>query len=420
MKAANGNGPETLQIVKDYAVSSVVFPGGGFLKRAALFAVICLLIPVTAISSALSETLGFGFVNNKDVALRRGIGGKIIVRLPENACVWIRDSGTDREGVLWYEINAGLHTDHANVDYTGWMKAEFVDAGDALWHGIQSVKASGSGMVALKTDGTAVSAGSLAAPEPSDWTEERSWSQSLRGIRQAGFCEGGLVRYALAQDGTFRQYGAPSGILGETPLRLVGGSVSIYGISGDNRLLTGEGEAVINWVFPHAPGPGELARVVDIEDNGCRVLLLTDDGKVFAAKDDSGDTEPDWENWTEIAGLEASAAQLTPGTREFRAAYAAVRKDGTVLAAPDELAGLIGNWTDMAKIAIGDRWALGLKRDGTVLSAGFAGAVPPDVSGWKDIADLDAGSDYCVGIRSDGTAVFAGEFIFMREGHSRR
>ena len=389
------------------------------MKKALCFAIVCLLALSAAFPAALSEARGFGFVNSRDVALRRGIGGKTLVRVPENACVWIRDSQTDGHGVLWYEINAGLHKDHANVDYTGWMKAEFVDAGDTVWHDIQSVKGSGDGIIALRKDGTVESAGTLPAPEASDWTQARQWSGSLRDIRQVGFSETGLVRYALGEDGACRFFGMAPGALGGTGLRLAGGNRMIYGITGDNRLLAGEGEAAVSWIWPHSPKPEELARVKDIEDNGCRILLLMDDGTVFVSEDESRDTEPDWTEWTDVASLEASAGVFS-GDRSYHAAYAAVRKDGTVLAAPEELAALTADWTGMVKVEIGDRWALGLRQDGTVLSAGFAGATPPDVSGWKDIVDIGTGHNFCVGIRKDGTAVFDGDYLFMREGHTRK
>ena len=389
------------------------------LKKAVLLSALCLLILAAATSSALAETLGFGFVNNTDVALRRGIGGKTIVRLPVNACVWIKDSKTDNHGVLWYEVNAGIHIDYSNVDYTGWMKAEFVDAGETLWHDIQSVSVSRSGMIALKTDGTVEAAGSLVAPEASDWTAAREWGKCLRNIWQAGFCEHSMVRYALEQGGTCHQYGASPGILGVSRLRLIGGNINPYGITEDNRLVMGESEVNVNWSYPHTPSPEDLSHVVSIGDNLCRVLLLTDDGKVFASEDTGNDTEPEWENWTDIISIEAASGAFSGG-RDYHTAYAAVRRNGTVIAAPEELSRLIENWTDMAKIVIGDRWVLGLKQDGSVLSAGYAGAVPPDVSGWKDIVDIGTGYDYCVGIRKNGTAVFAGEYIFMREGHNRK
>ena len=151
-----------------------------------------------------------------------------------------------------------------------------------------------------------------------------------------------------------------------------------------------------------------------VADNASRMLLLTDDGKVYVARwqqEEEEEPEPDWEKWTDVISLEAASCRFTEDGK-LRSACAAVRKDGTVLAAPMELSDLIGSWTDMAKIIIGERWVLGLKRDGTVLSAGMAGAIPPDVSGWSDIMDLGTGRDYCVGVKSSGSLVFAGNYVF--------
>ena len=43
-----------------------------------------------------------------------------------------------------------------------------------------------------------------------------------------------------------------------------------------------------------------------------------------------------------------------------------------------------------------------------------------DVSSWTDIIAIDAAEDWCVGLRRDGTLVFAGDHVFMDEGHERR
>ena len=386
-----------------------------------LAVICCLLVLLTVFTSASAETLGFGFVNNRDVALRRGIGGKTIVRLPQDTCVWIRDSKTDGQGVLWYEINAGLHIDYSNVDYTGWMKAEFIDAGDAVWSGAQSVSASGTGMIVLKKDGTVAAAGTgIHSRDDGGWTGFRNWVSSLHDIRQAGFCTLGLEYYALDGNGNYHTDMENPGILGKHRLRLVGGDSWVIGISADGRLLRGEQEASMKWIYPRQPGPEDLARVAEIQNNGCRTILLMDDGTLFVEEDESRDTEADWANWTDIVSLDASACMFTPGARKYRAAYAAVRKDGTVLAAPEELAGIIGNWTGMRKVVVGDRWVLGVKQDGTVLTAGLAGETPPDLSGWTDIVDIGTGYDYCAGVRADGTVLFAGDYVFMKEGHSRK
>lgn len=384
---------------------------------AAVLALLVLLIPV--LSAASSAPLGFGFVNAQDVALRRGPGGKALVRLPEGACVWIGGSET-RDGVLWYEISAGLHADGMNVDYSGWMKAEFVDAGEAVWHGVTSLEASGHGIFALRGDGTAVAAGSVLPADASGAADLRRWSEGLRDVRQTGLRDYGWIFFALDGGGVIHFSDGSAGELGRNRLRLAGGRRLTVGITEDNRLV---GDNLpLRWIRPERVGPEELSRVAAIAENYCRLLLLTADGRVFAAawqEDADGQPEPDWENWTDVVSLDASVCSFTGG-RNYTAAYAAVRADGTVLAAPAELASLIGGWTDMKKIAIAPSWILGLKRDGTVLCAGAGGAAPPDVSGWTGITDIAAGYDFCAGVTVGGTVVFAGEHVFMNEGHSRK
>ena len=54
-------------------------------------------------------------------------------------------------------------------------------------------------------------------------------------------------------------------------------------------------------------------------------------------------------------------------------AFAAVRKDGTVLAAPEEVAALTAGWQGIRKVAVGWDWILGLRQDGTAVAAGIDG-----------------------------------------------
>ena len=164
-----------------------------------------------------------------------------------------------------------------------------------------------------------------------------------------------------------------------------------------------------------------MPRVTDMADCDFRNLFLTDDGKVLCVKLDDAVLdypEPDWEHWMDAISIDASLC--SDGTtvlkgltlRKYVPAFAAVRKNGTVLAAPDKLAALTASWQDIRKVAVGADWVLGLKRDGTVIAAGIDGRTPPDVSGWTDITDISNGHTFCVGVKQDGTLVFAGDFRF--------
>lgn len=387
-----------------------------------LLCLICLLclLPLCAVQG---DPLGFGFVNANKVALRKEPGGKRLHRLDRDTCVWISDSRTDREGTLWYKINAGVHENHTNYDFSGWMMAQYIVAGDDLWHDVASVSANRLGMIALRTDGTVETAGRpIVSKDGSAWVSVRGWADGYRDVRQVGVLPF-LDYFLLTRDGRYVRAVNANPSLSTTALRLVSGDIPFPALTYDSRLVYGDGGGLtITWLHPqHEPDAAALAHVVQIDGNQSLFLLRTDDGRLFAARFASAsypDTLSDWESWTGLTGISTETC-LAAGSMQYECAlYAGVRQDGTVLAAPEKLAALVSGWDDMADVQLAPTYVLGLRRDGTVLSASVNGDFAPDVSAWRDITAIAAADDYCVGVRSDGTLVFAGEHIFMREGHS--
>ena len=369
-------------------------------------------------SCAFADPIGFGYVNNKDVALRRGIGGKVLVRLPQNTGVWVKESKTDSQGTLWYHINAGANVEYRNVDFDGWMKAEFIDAGDAVWHDIVSISASRTGMIALRKDGTTLTVGRLiVSRDGTQWvppTQEFSHSQVIQIV--ADNSNGYAV---LTQDGHFF-YSV------ENPyaknLRLIGGSETVFGITREGELQSLLQRIPMSWIYPASGLNAEgLSHITKMAGSYSRLLLLSDDGQVytvFLEKDLDDAAEPEWESWNHVKDISGGWIRLYPGHHDS-AAYVAIRDDGTVLAAPEALNDLIGSWTEMEQIELNVYFILGLKEDGTAVSVSRVSEAP-DVSAWKDVAAIGCGSDYCVGLKKDGTLVFSGEHIFMGEGHNRK
>ena len=388
------------------------------MKKAVWFFMVCLLILMTTASSALAETLGFGYVNADNVAIRRGMGGKVIGRLPKDTCVWIKDTRTDNTGALWYEINAGVHENYSNYDYYGWMKAEFVDAGDALWYDVVSFQAAGNGIIVLRKDGTAQSGGgAVIAKDSSGWISLRHWLEGISGIHSVGVCDLGMENYAIDWKGK-RYSTAASDDTSREKIRVSGGRYWTFSISTDNQLMMGDCD--FSWVWPRQIRSEQLSHVIAIDDSFCRVLFLIDDGKLLVGRhleDQFNMPEPDWENWTDLISIEASAANFADPHGRYYSVYAGVRKDGSVIAAPEILEDMIGNWQNMQKIVVAGTWVLGLRRDGTVITVG---SNAPDVSGWTGITDVDAGYDYCVGLKENGTLIFAGDHVFIGDGHDRR
>ncbi len=318
--------------------------------------------------SASDAPLGFGFVNATDVALRRGVGGAIIHRLPKDTCIWINSSRTDGKGVLWYEINAGLNVDHANYDFSGWMMANFIDAGDEVWHDITAIAAGRNGMIALRSDGSTETAGRpIVAMDGSGWVSPRGWSAPFGKAVRVGMPRNSNEYFIVTED--------------DLLISSVNGRPVAGGMKKAASLEAAE-EIILDKPFPAWSGDAETL--------------------VFRSM---GIPDPDAANPYASLPLEL---------------YLGVRADGSVLAEPAFLAELVSGWSGIRDVCLTDSYVLGLQEDGTVLLAVFGDSADLDVSQWTDIAAIGAGNDWCVGLKSDGTLVFSGDHIFMCEGHTRK
>ncbi len=386
-----------------------------FVSRLCRTLLLCLVLAFLS-SAAFAETPGFGLLNASDVAIRKDAGGQRITRLQKGTCVWITGSRPDSRGELWYRVRAQDSTESGFPVRSGWIKAEFVDAGSGLWNNIRTVKASSFGMIALKKDGTVLCAGDCAFCDP----KERY--TGLQDIRQVGFCTIGCGFFAVDSRG--RLYRNGDQVQLAEPVRVIGGR-DLLCITEGYRLQTTYGtDAHLHWIYPQSSGEVHLQQVTAMAECNERNLFLTDGGQVYCAYlDDAelGYPDPDWEKWTDVESIDSSLCSYGTEVINGRArtkyvtAFAAVRKDGTVLAAPAELAALTAGWQSIRKVSVGTDWILGLKQDGTVLAAGIEGRTPPDVSAWTDIADISNGNTFCVGVKQDGTLVFAGDYAFAAD-----
>lgn len=323
---------------------------------------VCLLLGAfLSLGTAYAEPIGFGFVNDTDVALRRGVGGKILVRLPEGTCVWINGSSTDNNGTLWYEIRSGLHIDNANYDFSGWMKAEFIDAGRDIWHDVTAIAASSHGLIALRADGSTETAGQpIVAMDGSGWVSPRGWANPY----------GRAIHVGIPSTGN-----------------------EYFIVTGRNELVSS-----VNGV----PVPDGMTRAASLE--AAEAII-------------AGVPFPEWSS--DAVRFQSTGLSNPQGELPIEV-YIGVMADGTIHAEPAFLQALTASWTDMTDVCLTGRYALGLKRDGTVLLAAFENGVDLDVSHWRDIVAIGAGRDWCVGLKADGTLVFSGDHIFMNEGHTRK
>lgn len=86
-----------------------------------------------------------------------------------------------------------------------------------------------------------------------------------------------------------------------------------------------------------------------------------------------------------------------------------LKKDGTVVCAGNTEACKVNDWKGIRMIAAGYRHSVGLKEDGTVVCAGNS-SIGCSVSDWKDIQAVYAGDDLTLGLKKDGTVVTSGTF----------
>jgi alpha-tubulin suppressor-like RCC1 family protein len=72
------------------------------------------------------------------------------------------------------------------------------------------------------------------------------------------------------------------------------------------------------------------------------------------------------------------------------------------------LENIVATWTDMQQVAVGNEFAIGLRKNGTVVSIGVPANEELDVSGWKDVAAICVGGTHVFGLCQDGTVLTGG------------
>lgn len=90
-----------------------------------------------------------------------------------------------------------------------------------------------------------------------------------------------------------------------------------------------------------------------------------------------------------------------------------LRSNGTVVAVGDNGKGQCGveGWSDIVQIAAGGSHSVGLKSDGTLVGCGNSLSGRMDFSGWKDVVAISAGQSATAAILKDGSVRYAGGVI---------
>ncbi len=79
------------------------------------------------------------------------------------------------------------------------------------------------------------------------------------------------------------------------------------------------------------------------------------------------------------------------------------------VAGSDTLSAEVQGWTDIAAVAVGAGHIIGLKTNGTVVSAGDNAMGQCNVNAWTDVVAIAAAGNHSVGLMSDGTVVATGD-----------
>jgi alpha-tubulin suppressor-like RCC1 family protein len=164
---------------------------------------------------------------------------------------------------------------------------------------------------------------------------------------------------------------------------------------------------------------------------GYDTVGLKADGTVVTAKEYDAKQVSGWRDIVAIAvgdkyivGLKADGTVVASGYKKVSswhdivavAAYddcMGLKADGTVVSANMEyLAKEVSGWRDIVAVAVGNFHVVGLKTDGTVVSAASIQELQRLYYGWSDIVTVAAGDVHTVGLRANGTVVAVGKNKF--------
>lgn len=126
---------------------------------------------------------------------------------------------------------------------------------------------------------------------------------------------------------------------------------------------------------------------------------ITEKGRVVS----SGDmvlSQSDVEDWEDIVSIAT-----------FGALVIGLKMDGTVVTAgklENDYRIETGNWDDIIAVSAGDLYVIGLRENGTIVAQGYNGDGQMDIDDWTNITAISTGWRHTVGLTSDGKIRIAG------------
>ena len=263
-------------------------------------------------------------------------------------------------------------------------------------------------VLGLKSDGTVVTASSMpdhGFPDVDGWTQ-------IVDIRS-----GGDYTVGLRSDGTV--VAAGDNTYGQCDVADWNGVVAIDTSDSYTVGLRYDGTVVaagcLGWkgadVRPYVSDCTDIAAVetaryaiIGRKTDGTMVCQGPDGSWVEAVLEESG--------WTDVQEIcLANTLLLVLKTDGTVTAVGTTNSMGTV-----EIENAYGRlnvseWTDIVAVSGDDFYSVGLKADGTVVTAGLNRHGRCHVTDWTDIAAVWADYDFTLGLKSDGTFVLAGQVI---------
>lgn len=106
------------------------------------------------------------------------------------------------------------------------------------------------------------------------------------------------------------------------------------------------------------------------------------------------------ENWTDIVSISA-----------FGSLVIGLRIDGTVVTAGslnEDYRIETRNWDDIVAVSAGDLYIVGLRKNGTLVAQGYSGDGQMDIDEWDNVIAIDTGWRHTVGLTKDGEVLIAG------------
>lgn len=126
------------------------------------------------------------------------------------------------------------------------------------------------------------------------------------------------------------------------------------------------------------------------------MCFLTDDGKLIWS---NGHTRPSFWGSSDVVSVVKDGGTIPM----------LIHSDGSIVPLYTEFEFDNEEWHDLVLMGASETHAVGLKQDGTWISAGEYRNGECDVEEWTDIVQLQVGKNFTVGLKSDGTVVATGE-----------